>query len=280
MQTNTNSASDTLSEFPVIPAEANRHSGHSNVQTRIPSTSAVLSCLLRADLTTQWRNRKSFMLILIVPVIIMISWKGVVDKLGSAFVLGNCITIGLIAIGLMGYSNSVARDRDKGIFQRLRIMPMPVSFIMISRLLVQLVMIALLTICVFIIGYEVDKISLTPAGYVLTFITAFLGGALYLGFGQMIVGLIKNAETVNSGTRLVYIAFIMLGMFGELSKNVQFKQIVHWSPFGTVKTMLAAAMNPALWNSEASIALLVTIGYAIVFAFLGIKWFKWSSAGA
>jgi len=100
MQTNTNSASDTLSEFPVIPAEANRHSGQLNVQTRIPSTSAVLSCLLRADLTTQWRNRKSFMLILIVPVIIMISWKGVVDKLGSAFVLGNCITIGLIAIGL------------------------------------------------------------------------------------------------------------------------------------------------------------------------------------
>ncbi|HEY4156083.1 MAG TPA: hypothetical protein VGM24_11665, partial [Puia sp.] len=89
-------------------------------ETPIPSTPAVLASLLRADFTTQWRNRKSFMLILIVPVIIMISWKGLIDRLGSAFVLGNCITIGLIAIGLMGYSNSVARDRDKGIFQRLR----------------------------------------------------------------------------------------------------------------------------------------------------------------
>jgi ABC-2 type transport system permease protein len=141
-------------------------------------------------------------------------------------------------------------------------------------------MIALLTVAVFIIGYEVDKISLTPVGYVLTFITSFLGGALYLGFGQMIVGLIKNSETVNSGTRLVYIAFIMLGMFGELTDNVVFKNIVHWSPFGTVKTILAASMQPSFWNNDATLALLATIGYAVVFSFLGIKWFRWNSAGA
>ena len=216
MQTNTNSASDTLSELPVIPAEANRHSGQLNVQTRIPSTSAVLSCLLRADLTTQWRNRKSFMLILIVPVIIMISWKGVVDKLGSAFVLGNCITIGLIAIGLMGYSNSVARDRDKGIFQSLRVAPLSAWSIMISRLAIQMLMILLMTTAVFMAGFYFDNISLSPVSYVLGYVAAIVGGAVYLGLGQMIVGLIKNAETVHSTSRLVYFIFIMVGMFGEL----------------------------------------------------------------
>ncbi len=190
------------------------------------------------------------------------------------------LTIGLASIGLMGYAISVARDRDKGVFQRLRVTPMPSSFIMVSRLTVQLGMIALLTISVFIIGYEIDKISLTPLGYILTFITAFLGGALYLGFGQMFVGLIKNSETVNSGTRLVYIAFIMIGMFGELSKNVQFKAIIHWSPFGTVKTILAASMQPSSWNNDATLALLATIGYALVFSFFGVKWFRWNSVGA
>ena len=91
----------------------------------IPSISTVLFSLLRADLTTQWRNRKSFMLILLVPIVILLSWKGAIDKLGGDFVLGTCITLGLIAIGLMGYSNSVARDRDKGVFQRLRVAPLP-----------------------------------------------------------------------------------------------------------------------------------------------------------
>src|SRR2546425_142785 len=111
------------------------------METTIPKTSTVLSSLFRADFTTQWRNRRSFIPVLLVPVIILISWKGLVDKLGGAFALSTCITIGLIAIGLMGYSNSIARDRDKGVFQRLRVAPMPSWCIMVSRLLVQLMMI-------------------------------------------------------------------------------------------------------------------------------------------
>ena len=58
--------------------------------------------------------------------------------ISGAFALASCITVGLMAIGLMGYSNSVARDRDKGIFQRLRVAPLPAWTIMMSRLFVQL----------------------------------------------------------------------------------------------------------------------------------------------
>jgi ABC-2 type transport system permease protein len=251
------------------------------METKIPKPSEAFLSLLRADFTTQWRNRRAVMMSLLVPIIILISWKGLIVKFGGPFVLSMSMTIGLTSIGLMGYAISVARDRDKGIFQRLRVTPLPDFFIMISRLTVQLAMIALLTLGVFIIGYQVDKISLTPTGYILTFITAFLGGALYLGFGQMIVGLIKNAETVNSTTRLVYIAFIMLGMFGELGAfGIELKNIIHWSPFGTVKTILAAAMRPSTWNQDVTIALIATIAYSLVFSFLGIKWFKWSSAAA
>src|SRR5438045_9183974 len=104
----------------------------------IPKTSTALSSLLRADLVTQWRNRRSFILLLLVPVIILTSWKGIVDKFGGPFALSSCITIGLVAIGLMGYSNSIARD--KGVFQRLRVAPLPSWCIMASRLMVPLVM--------------------------------------------------------------------------------------------------------------------------------------------
>jgi len=246
------------------------------METKIPKPSDAFLSLMRADFTTQWRNRRSVIMSLLVPIIILISWKGLIAKFGGAFVFSIALTIGLTSIGMMGYAISVARDRDKGVFQRLRVTPVPTSFIMMSRLVVQLGMIAVLTLGVFIIGYRVDKIALTPAGYILTFITAFLGGALYLGFGQMIVGLIKNAETVNSTTRLVYIAFIMLGMFGELSDNLEFKNIIHWSPFGTVKTILAAAMQPVTWNNNATLALVATLAYALVFSFLGIKWFRWN----
>ncbi len=244
----------------------------------VPKTSAALSSLLRADFTTQWRNRRSTVLILLVPVIILISWKGLIEKIGATFVISTCITLGLIAVGLMGYSNAIARDRDKGVFQRLRVTPVPTWSIMVSRLMVQLAMILLVTAIVFIAGFYFDKITLAPAGYALTFVTAIIGGALYLGIGQLIVGLVKNAETVNSTSRLVYFVFIMVGMFGELGVlGDKFKDAVHWSPYGTVKTILSASMQPASWNNAASESLLLTIIYAFVFSYIGVKKFKWSS---
>jgi ABC-2 type transport system permease protein len=69
--------------------------------------------------------------------------------------------------------------------------------------------------------------------------------------GQVIVGLIKNPETVNSTTRLVYFVFIMVGMFGEFGiLGEQVKQIAIWSPYGTVKHVLSAGMEPEKWNSD------------------------------
>lgn len=248
------------------------------MQTIIPSTSAAIKALLRADFSTQWRNRRAVILTLLVPVIILISWKGVVDKLGGAFVLGSCITIGLTAIGLMGYSNAIARDRDKGIFQRLRVAPVPSWSIMMSRLAVQLFMILLVTVAVFISGYYFDKILITPAGYLLGFAMAFVGGLVYLSLGQAIVGLVKNPETVNVTSRLVYFVFIMVGMFGELGLlGKEISEAVKWSPYGTVKRIVSSGLQPETWNQQTSMALLVTIAYAIVFATMGIKWFRWNS---
>ena len=248
------------------------------METTIPKTSTVFTTLLRANFTTQWRNRRSVVLTLVVPVIILVSWKGLITTFGGPFAISNSITIGLFATGLMGYSNAIARDRDKGVFQRLRVAPIPTWIIMSSRLLVQLVMIILITTAVFIVGYDYDKIVLEPSAYVITYFTAIIGGALALSLGQMIVGLVQNPETVNSTTRLVYLVFIMVGMFGEL--NVLGKEIhnlVQWSPYGAVKAILAAGMESGKWTNDTSISLLVTIGYTIVFATLGIKWFKWNT---
>jgi len=248
------------------------------MSTILPSTSAVFSALLRADLTTQWRNRKSSILVILVPALILISWKGLIPQFGGAFALSNGITVGLIAIGLMGYSNSIARDRDKGIFQRLRVAPAPAWSIMASRLTVQLIMIIIMTAALFLVGYQYDKITLSASGYAFGFLAAIVGGAVYLSLGQVIVGLIKNPETVNAMTRLVYFAFIMIGMFAELGVlGKKIGDVVKWSPYGTVKRMISDSLLVDAWTGTTSMALLVTLGYTILFTTLGIKWFRWNT---
>jgi ABC-2 type transport system permease protein len=249
--------------------------------TSIPTTAEALRSLLRADLTTQWRNRRSVVLTLVVPVIILVSWKSLIDRMGGPFVLANSIGIGLIASGLMGYTNAIARDRDKGIFQRLRVAPLMPWTIVASRLLVQLLMIVLITTAVFIGGNYFDKITLNPAAYALTYLTAIFGGAIYLSLGQLIVGRITNPETVNSTTRLIYIAFVVVGTVGQFNFDgataAQLHDILQWSPYGVVKSIIAGGMEPEKWDSHNSAALLVTALYTAVFSVLGIKWFKWNS---
>lgn len=248
------------------------------MQTIIASPSTVFTSLFRADLTTQWRNRRASIMVILIPVVILIFWKPLVERLGGPFVLANCITIGLNAIGLMGYTNSVARDRDKGIFQRLRVAPAPNWMIMFSRLAVQMVMITLLSIVVFIVGNKYDGITLSAGGYLAGFFMALVGGAVYLSLGQVIVGLVKNPESVNATSRLVYFSFIMIGMFGELGMlGNTVGDVVKWSPYGAVKNIVAAGMAPASWNMDSTKALLLTLGYTIVFTTLGVKWFRWSS---
>ena len=178
----------------------------------------------------------------------------------------------------MGYSNMIARDRDKGIFQRLRVAPAPKWTIMTSRLLVQLLMIVITTIVLFIVGYKFDGISISAMGYVFGLLVAIVGGAVYLSLGQVIVGLIKNPETVNVVTRLVYFAFIMIGLFGETGLlGDAMQQAVQWSPYGTVKHIVSAALVPSTWNNHSTIALLLTLGYTAVFTFFGVRWFKWNT---
>jgi ABC-2 type transport system permease protein len=244
-----------------------------------PAKSEVLKSLLRADFTVQWRNRRASILVLLVPLIILVSWKGIVAQFGGPFALASCITFGIVAVGLMGYSNTVARDREKGVFQRLRVTPAAPWQIMTSRLIVQVAQIVVMTIVVFVAGYFVDNIALTPLQYVLTTLMAIVSASVYLGLGQALVGLIASSETLNAVTRLVYFAFIIVGVFGELGFFGKVtKNIVVWSPYGTVKSILNAAMVHSGWTGSAWLALLVTLAYAAVFAGIGIKYFKWVSA--
>jgi ABC-2 type transport system permease protein len=234
--------------------------------------------LFKADLTTQWRNRRASIMVVLLPVIIIISWKGLMQHFGGAFILSNAVALSLNAIGLMGYPTSIARDREKDIFQRLRVAPAPNWTIMGSRLAVQLVMIILTTAVCMIVGYQYDHITLSALGYVAGFLTAIVGGAVYLALGQAIVGRIQNPETVTATSRLIYLAFIMVGMFGNLGMlGDTIDKAVKYTPYGTVTSIVSASMTPSTWTNDTTMALLITLGYTAVFAFLGIRWFKWST---
>lgn len=213
---------------------------------------------------------------LIVPIIVLLSWQSIVETMGGPFAMSSAITIGIVAVGLMGYANNTARSREKGIFQRLRVTPASTFDIMTSRIIVQLVQIAAISIALFIAAYFIDHIVLSVGGYVLGTLVSLLCGAVFLALGLLIVALIQNAETVNAVTRLVYIALVVVGAVGELGVlGKAVKSIILWSPYGSVKTLLLAAMTPSHWVMTDTYAFLVCVAYFLIFTVIGVRFFRW-----
>jgi ABC-2 type transport system permease protein len=52
----------------------------------------------------------------------------------------------------------------------------------------------------------------------------------------------------------------MIGMFGELGMlGHELGEVVRWSPYGTVKRLLSASMDPHTWTQDTTLYLLATL---------------------
>lgn len=244
----------------------------------VPSSKTALKAMIKADRTIAWRQRRAMLMTFLLPVIFVVSWKSLIPAVGAAGVLSICIAIGLPSVGLMAYPMSVARDRERGVFQRLRAAPIPTWVIMASRIIVQLILIAIMVIVTYLAGDIIDKISLPLGSVILTIVAGVAGGLSFLGLGQLVVGYVKSSESVNAVVRLLYFPFAILGAIGEIGLFGQVvKTIVTWSPFGTTQQILAAAMGADISAGRAALAFLITLGYGILFAAIGIRRFKWTT---
>ena len=116
------------------------------------------------------------------------------------FVVGLAIAYGLAATSIVGYALTVARDREKGVFQRLRVTPAPTWTIMTSRLVMQSVANLILSLVVVVVGAQIHGLSLSIGQYVLVLLVSLIGGGMFLSIAQALVGLVRTAET-GSGNR-------------------------------------------------------------------------------
>ena len=247
----------------------------------VPTWSSSLKVLLRADGTTQVRTPLSLVITFALPLILLVATglgKNSAALGGPEFRISLALTVGLVSIGTVGYSLATARDRDTGVFQRLRVTPAPTWTIMVSRWIVQLGAVLAMAIVVLVVAALFVGITLPPLDYLFTVLVALLGSAVFLSIGQAIVGLIASADTLNAAGRLLYVPLIALSLFGNSDRlGTTVEQVSRWSPGGCLETLFSAAMGATAWNGQCWEALFASLGYTVVFGVIGIRWFRWIS---
>jgi ABC-2 type transport system permease protein len=247
----------------------------------VPTWSSSLKVLLRADSTAQVRTPLSLVITLALPLILLVATglgKNSAALGGPEFRISLALTVGLVSIGTVGYSLAIARDRDSGVLQRLRVTPAPTWTIMVSRWMVQLGAVLVMAIVVLVVAALVVRVTLPPQDYLFTVVVALLGSAVFLSIGQAIVGLIASADTLNAAGRLLYVPLIGLSVFGDTDRlGTTVEMVSRWSPGGCLETLLSAAMGASAWSGQSWGALLASFGYTVVFGVIGIRWFRWVS---
>jgi len=246
-----------------------------------PPLQLVLTSLLRADFTVFLKNRRGLLLSMILPLFILITTNSSTSTHnfgGALFVIGLAIAYGLLSASILGYALTVARDRDQGVFQRLRVTPAPTWTIMTSRLAMQGFANLLITLVVVVVGSRLHHLSLSAGTYGLVLLVSILGGAVFLSIGQALVGLVRSADSVNAASRVLTIGLILLGTFGQSGTlGPTWESIARWTPVGAVMTLFAAVLNLSSWGTHDSLDLLACGGYIVVFASIGIRWFQWDA---
>jgi len=247
----------------------------------VPAWSSSLQVLLRADATAQVRAPLSLVFTFALPLILLVATglgKNSTVLVGPQFRISLALTVGLVSIGTIGYSLSIARDRDIGVFQRLRVTPAPTWAIMVSRWIVQLGAVLVMAIVVLLVAALFLGITLPPQEYVFTVLVTLLGSAVFLSIGQAIVGLIASAATLQATGRLLYVPLIGLSLFGDTDRfGTAVQMVSRWSPGGCLETLLSCAMGATAWDAQVWGALFASLGYTVVFAVIGIRWFRWVS---
>ena len=254
---------------------------NSSQPTTGPPLQLVVSSLLRADFAVLLKNRRALLISVFLPFVILFSTnssKATKSYGGSLFIIGLAIALGLVSNSILGYALTVARDREQGVFQRLRVTPAPTWTIMTSRLAMQALANLLLTVIVVIVGTRLHHLSLSAGTYGLVLVVSIVGGAVFLSIGQALVGLVKSADSINAAARVLTFGLVLLSALGQSGTlGSAWESIARWSPVGVVMTLFAAVLNLSAWDTNDSLALLACGGYIVVFAAIGIRWFQWDA---
>jgi ABC-2 type transport system permease protein len=246
-----------------------------------PPLQLIFTSLFRADAAVMVKNRRSLVISIALPLLLLVttnSSQGTQHLGGALFVIGLCTSYGLAATSILGYGLTVARDRERGVFQRLRVTPAPTWAIMASRLAVQVAANLIIALVVLAVGSGIHHVALSVGRYVLFLVVSVLGGAVFLAIGQAMVGLLKSADTVNAAARIVFIVLIFLGLFGQSGAlGSVWESISQWTPVGVVMTLFAGVLNLTGWGARETLSVVSCFGYVAFFAAIGIKWFQWEA---
>jgi ABC-2 type transport system permease protein len=235
----------------------------------------------RAEQLVFWRSREAALFIFLFPILLFLLLGSVYNGKIYGVPAPQALLAGLVGYGcantaFAGLSIQLVIRRESGILKRLRATPLPASTYIAALLVSTLVVFALQTIVLFVLGRVLYGTPFPHAAGSLV-ATVVIGAAAFAGIGVAAASLIRSAEGSSAVVNFVLLPMAFLtGSFGPTRHYPAFlRAIGDVLPLKYLIDILNAVYlhDHGLWTKPAAIGVLSAWG-ATGLAVAALK-FRW-----
>jgi ABC-2 type transport system permease protein len=139
------------------------------------------------------------------------------DPQAARHMLATFVAFGAIAPGLFGIGITMAFDRDRGLLQLKRALPMPPGVFLDAKLVTAMVFAAAVSVTLMLLGALVGKVVLELVQWVSLFVLAVVGVIPFCGLGLLVATFVKG-QAAPAVLNLIYVPMCFLaGIWVPLS---------------------------------------------------------------
>ena len=131
------------------------------------------------------------------------------DPVAARLVLTMYIVFGCVAPGLFGIGVTVALDRDRGLLELKRALPMPPGMYLAAKLVTAMLFAMVICVLLMLLGATVGKVVLELAQWVGLLILSVLGVIPFCGLGLMVGAAVKG-QAAPAVLNLIYVPMSFL----------------------------------------------------------------------
>ncbi|WP_431036567.1 ABC transporter permease [Streptomyces sp. P6-2-1] len=235
--------------------------------------------LLRLEVARTTRNGKFLFFSVLYPaglfLIITAGQDGnstVGDLTLSAYFMVSMASFGALTAVLVGNSERIAKEREKGWVRQLRLTPLPGHGYVLSKIGSAAVVSLPSIVVVFVVGATVKGVRLDAWQWLALLGLIWAGSLVFAALG-VALGYLATGDAVRPLTMLIYFGLSMLGGLWLPSTNFPqwLQNIASWTP-----THAYAALGQAVEAGGAPHAkdVLVVLGYLLVFTAVAARLYR------
>lgn len=245
-----------------------------------PSIAASLFALLRAELLSMSRNRRSVMWVLVFPPLAMIAGVALSHATSAPerlAIAASAMTVGTFAQGLFGHANAMAVAKERGVLVRLRCTPAPAWVVLLSRAVAQEALGLLGGAVVLLLAWSLYGVTPGPLAMLLALPAVVAGAAAALAVGQLIAALAPSAGEVNAAARFTFFALFVLGDLPLTAPHLAsaITSATELSPYYVAWRLTSDALTGAGWSPDDALRLTLLLAASAFMAWLGVRAFRW-----